>query len=61
MICPTCGAPLADQAAVCARCGAAAMVACPACGSENPKGVGCCSRCGGKLEPAPLGAARSDA
>jgi class 3 adenylate cyclase/predicted ATPase len=61
MICPTCGAPLADQDALCTRCGAASTARCPACGSENAQGAGFCSYCGGKLETARPDALRTDA
>ena len=71
--CPSCGAALADDAAVCDLCGtptaaapvaAAAEVVCSQCGHAPPAGSQFCNRCGApvarELPPSPAPAASAE-
>lgn len=46
MICPRCGAKVADHKKFCGDCGSALPWRCSACGSENPADKRFCSDCG---------------
>ncbi len=52
MICPSCHAEVADDAAFCSRCGARLVPArpvCPRCGAELPDDAAFCPRCGARV------------
>ena len=46
MICPRCGATVADNSKFCGDCGTALPWQCSACGSENPADKRFCGDCG---------------
>lgn len=44
--CPSCGAPMSDQAAACPKCGASAPVVCAECGAQVTGNNKNCPNCG---------------